>query len=426
MKKSILIAVTACLIGCPPPETPSDQVKKKIYLEVLPKTESTALNVYDTETKTWSLKENQKYDMITYAGGVEEGEAGSEKIKDAYILWHEDEFEYADMDELWNAKISSDNTLPAWKSDETWNVSSRTPFTDVKDGRLILSTYRIDLTKTDSAIYQQEITKHNQYAKNLVLDQPNPKRKQRIENNLSSIVGGINFAQDWLYGYCEAEIWVQTPRKYCNFWCGFYSIGYKKLNNDPARCYEQEFDIWEEVSNTVGDQIYHHWSSDHSSDLGYVCNSRPANRFLSYQKGTKWSDLTVRTPGGYLNKAEYVKAGLAWTPERLIFYLYNPDKGVMEEKMSFSADDDTAEFYKKAGEIFSQEEIKLINYIPDIPQIIHLVIASNNVEKPNEWPAVGAPTNTSFAQASYGQVEPFIYYESFKLYKYAGKFDGVQ
>lgn len=426
MKKSILTVAAVCLIGCPPPETSSDQGVKKIYQEVYARAESATLNVYDPETKTWTLRENQKYDMITYAGGVEDGHTGSEKIKDAYILWHEDEFEYADMDELWNAKISSDNSLPAWKSDETWNVSSRQPFTDVEDGRLILRTYRIDLEKTDSAIYQQEITNHHLNAKNQILAQANPNRKQRIEKNLSSIVGGINFAQDWLYGYCEAEIWVQTPRKYCNFWCGFYSIGYKKLNDDATKCYEQEFDIWEEVSNTVGDQIYHHWSSDHSRDWGYVCNSRPADRFLTYQKGTEWTDLTVRTPGGYVNRAEYIKAGLAWTPERLIFYLYNPAKEIMEEKMSFSADDDTTGFYKKVGEYFTPEEMNSITYIPDIPQIIHLVIASNSVESPDEWPAVGAPTNTSFTQAPYDQAEPFIYYESFKLYKYAGKFDGVR
>lgn len=408
------------------PDEPEVPEAHTIYVKRLDSSATGKLNTYDTVTKEWTVREGQKYDLITYADGIDINNSDEDQVsgRDAYVLWHEDEFDYADMDELWNAAISTDSGKKAWRSDETWNVSSRAPFTEVKDGRLVLNTYRIDMSDTGNKVYQDEVVNHHTLAKNRTLANANPNRATRIRNNANSIVGGINFGEDWLYGYCEAELWVQTPRKYGNFWCGFYTLGANKVKDSSPNSFEQEFDIWEEMSNTSGDQILHNWKSDQTYPIDFVCNRTNDGRFHSQVQTTNWAQLNPRTPDGWTNRAQYIKAALAWTPEKVIFYLEDPDTGEMFPTRTIKAGDgQESVFYQKAESTFGSRDN--ISYIPDIPQVIYLVIASNNNLDAGGYPGVGG-TVSDFSKTEIGVAEPFIYYESFKLYRYAGKFDGVQ
>lgn len=378
-----------------------------------------SVSVYNGN-KSWSLSSNElSYDL----------RCGT----DAFVLYHEDNFDYTSMDELFNAPLSSDpsGAKKAWRKDETWNIVSTEPVTAVRDGKLILSNYRVDVNNPSSESYQKTIAKS-----------PNLRKKAEIIRTQNSAAGGINFGEDVLFGYIEADLWVdhRTWGWGGQYWCGFYTLGTRKIGNMtpevPTRddwgalqgyeeaCrqderykvseihVESEFDIWEEYGS-YADMILHYWVSQQGTS-SFVSNRGYNKRFHSDYKSGGWGQnlISARTSGGWNNAGEYLKAALAWTPEKAVFYLNGTPVYIINK----SDQSRQTNLRNAISSVMDQSKYpgfgtNSLEVMPEIAQTIYLVIAA------------GASSDGVMVGKKPGTTCPFIYYDSFKYYKYVGSLE---
>lgn len=364
-----------------------------------------SVSVWNNDSKVWTTSSTDlQYDL----------RCGT----DAFVLYHEDNFDYpngeAGFSEMMQAPISSTKTGKAWRNDDTWNATTMYPAVDIKDGKMVLSVYKVlnnDGTGSLPAGYSTI----------------NKRKLDEIKRTQSCSVGSVLFGEDWLYGYMEGRLFIDHQSVPGNeFWCGFYTLGTKKIKDINAPYWpsgyqqygeeykvseihkEYEFDIWEEY-DYAGHQILHTWCSEQGKS-GVVSNRGNNNRFNTDYEGN--IGFPSRT-GDYTNPNNYVNVAMVWTPEKVVFYMSGNARRVIIGSDPSKIQGLTNSFTNKgiAGSFgVSRDDFQVI---PDIAQTIYLVIAANGVNAGG-----GVMRN-----AAVGTAKPFVYYDSFKYYKYVGSLE---
>ncbi len=292
---------------------------------------------------------------------------------DCFKLYHHDTFSYADSDAFWAAKLPDDNTKELWVKNESFNISPKC--TVIKDGQLVLQVKKVNTVDTDFT--EDEVT--------------------RAATRKEALVGGVWFGKNFEYGYLEATLKIKAKEEVGvgGVWCGFYTYGTKQdANGKWVGGYE--FDILEQPKDASFDIVYHWPHGDSQDRFATVVDHYPSRN------------------------NEWIKAAVAWTPEKVVFYI---DDKVMqiydnENSLGYKSIRGTPDLLKNLEEANSHPEASPdVNYqvVADIAQRINLVVAANTT---NSY-ADGGPVmkDTTY---KHGWSWDFITYKDFKLYDYVG------
>lgn len=284
---------------------------------------------------------------------------------DAFKTYYAEEFDCS-VSELMQKTLPSGNK--AWAEDRTWNVSSWEPAIKIQDSNLILNIYKIDV--------------NNMNHKEIVGDAG---RQGLIKGRADCVVGGVNFGEMMLYGYAEARIKI-PQHTYSGFWSGFYTYGTKPVSGKQE--IGHEIDIFETVRDNEAHQILHFPKGDGRFGCSKV--------IYHYD----WRNQ--------FDAAGYIKAAVAWTPEKLVFYIN--DRVIQTITNTGDVADNLKSKLRADG--YNENEIPAV---PNIAQKIFLVIASN--ESMGGYGGSVSARNTLQPEQSV----PFVYYDNFKIYKYVGR-----
>lgn len=345
---TVLTVAAVGMMGCPPKTTEEDVVANKLSMEA------------------GTAKINGKevaYDM--------------KSGKDCFKLYFEENFEQKNLDELLAVELPSgekgtNGTTKAWFAQTSWNNDPKG--VEVSDGEMRLYAERVaEDYKTPNA---QNI----------------PGEPDNWRQIIGSICGGVTFNKMVKYGYIEAEVMV-PPKKYSEYWCGFYSEGLKTTTEDGKKkaVAGYEFDIFEPMGPSEIEQPTH---------------------YRALEPGIRLATIQKKTP---LVNNQWIKAAVAWTPDKVAYYidgqltyvLYadNHNKAVDAVKQSNIENG-------KAKDVAQNHEYQII---PNIPQEIILVIAAGD----GFGPITGAAL-PRFSQQEIGTREMVYKYNSFKYYEYVG------
>lgn len=283
---------------------------------------------------------------------------------DAFKTYYAEDFD-GTVSELMQKTLPSGNK--AWAEDRTWNVSSWEPAIKLQDSNLVLNIYKIDANDMN----------HKEIA-------GDTGRQGLIQGRADCVVGGINFGEMMLYGYAEARIRI-PQHTYSGFWSGFYTYGTKPVSGKQE--IGHEIDIFETVRDNEAHQILHFPKGDGRFGCSKV--------IYHYD----WRNQ--------FDSAGYIKAAVAWTPEKLVFYIN--DRVIQTITNTGDVANNLKSNLRANG--YNENEIPAV---PNIAQKIFLVIASNE--------SMGYYGGSSDARDLQNeQSVPFIYYDNFKIYQYVGR-----
>ncbi|MDY3940281.1 MAG: family 16 glycosylhydrolase [Spirochaetia bacterium] len=355
---TVLTVAAVGMMGCPPKTTEEDVVSNKLSMEA-----GTA-----------------KIDGKEVAYDMKSG-------KDCFKLYFSDDFNYTSKEQLFSAPLPGDidiskdtidkKTKNAWFGQLTWN---NTPDAiEVKDGALELYVKRVDPETYPTPDGAQTGTGQDEDW-HLICD---------------SICGGVTFNKEIKYGYLEAKI-MMPEKKYSEYWPGFYTEGYTTTTEDGEKkaTAGYEFDIFEPMGTSKIDQPTH---------------------WRALQPGDRLNTLQKQSP---LEFNKWITASVAWTPDKVAYYLDGQLSYVIYNDNHNGALTETA--VKKITESSKATVAKKNNYqiVANVPQEVILVVAIGK-----GFGAITGATLPTISSQEPGTSALVYKYDSFKYYEYVGTED---
>lgn len=278
--------------------------------------------------------------------------------KDCFALSYHDDFDYNSVDELL-AAVHGDSEEKVWTAQNDWNIHR--DGISLEEGRLGLWVKRVDDP-----------------------DHPVVREDRRIAKTLC---GGITYNREVKYGYIEAKLRMYKKES-SQYWPGFYTYVLKK-DNEGKSLGGYEFDIFEPLDNREINQTTHWPFSDSVR--------------TSYQYGAP------------LEFGKWITAAVAWTPEKVAYYL--------DDQLSYVFYNDNKNGFLPAAKVRQIENgggIASVNHayqiVADLPQKIIFVVAAAGGGA-SAWTGIDLkPVD----QRENGWSQLVYEYDSFTYYTYAG------
>lgn len=292
--------------------------------------------------------------------------------KDCFSLTYEDNFDYKSLEEM-QAKQFGDNgplykpeVEGVWYFQTDWNIHPSGVVFD-GDGTVKLKVKKLAKNEkpTDVSAEWAPIAE--------------------------TLCGGFTYNREVLYGVIEARIRMHK-KQYYSYWPGFYTYA-NPLDSEGKSIAGYEFDIFEPLDNKEIDQTTH-WPTH-------------ANRLVSYRHGLP------------LEFEKWITATVAWTPEKVAYYIddklsyvfYNDNRNGFLSETTVNKLRDAGE--GKPSNLISKES--QYQLVANVPQRIIMVIAASNSGL--GWTGSGIP---DVRTAPDGWEQVVYEYDWFRYYEYVG------